>query len=362
MGRRSRKGGALPRHSKVAKIFSTEPVASPEAAPVGPVASPAAAPRHSKVATIFSTEPVASREAVPVGPVASPEAAPRHSKVAKIFSTEPVASPEAALELKVEAIIDAFITKIEKLVNDETAKAPKATFLSGEPEVKVTLAPEPFNLEVVKVLDEALTNMRINKVNRAIKTDRSPEAYAQESGISTEDAHTFLVDLVDDQKGYTINAKPKKLQSFVKKLKNAKSFIDADIEPIQTRKFEDRDRGFAFRSADPNAADDADADDDEEEEEALKDYYRNRSPMARLRRAARGKGGRKTRKLGNKFNRCVKSVRSTVKARKGSNKESAAIAICTTSVLHPRGRTIKRYRKKRLITQKKFRGGGPWCS
>lgn len=73
-------------------------------------------------------------------------------------------------------------------------------------------------------------------------------------------------------------------------------------------------------------------------------------------------GGRTSRKLGNKFNRCVKSVRSTVKARKGSNKESAAIAICTTSVLHPRGRTIKRYRKKRLITQKKFRGGGPWCS
>jgi hypothetical protein len=72
-------------------------------------------------------------------------------------------------------------------------------------------------------------------------------------------------------------------------------------------------------------------------------------------------GGRTSRKLGNKFNRCVKSVRSTVKARKGSNKESAAIAICTISVLHPRGRTIKRYRKKRLITQKKFRGGGPTC-
>jgi hypothetical protein len=74
------------------------------------------------------------------------------------------------------------------------------------------------------------------------------------------------------------------------------------------------------------------------------------------------RAGRKSRKLGNKFNRCVKSVRSTVKARKGSNKESAAIAICTTSVLYPRGRTIKRYRKKRLITQKKFRGGSGWCS
>ncbi len=52
-----------------------------------------------------------------------------------------------------------------------------------------------------------------------------------------------------------------------------------------------------------------------------------------------------------KFSRCVKSVRKTVKARQ---KESAAIAICTKSVLHTRGRTIKSYRKGRLITQKKF--------
>ena len=52
-----------------------------------------------------------------------------------------------------------------------------------------------------------------------------------------------------------------------------------------------------------------------------------------------------------KFSRCVKSVRKTVKARQ---RESAAIAICTKSVLHTRGRTIKSYRKGRLITQKKF--------
>jgi hypothetical protein len=48
-------------------------------------------------------------------------------------------------------------------------------------------------------------------------------------------------------------------------------------------------------------------------------------------------------------------VRKTVKARKGSTKESAAIAICVTSVLHPRGKTLKRYRTGRLVTQKKFR-------
>jgi hypothetical protein len=54
-----------------------------------------------------------------------------------------------------------------------------------------------------------------------------------------------------------------------------------------------------------------------------------------------------------RFNRCVKSVRKTVKARPKSSKESAAIAICTKSVLQTRGRTIKKYRKGRLITQKK---------
>lgn len=51
------------------------------------------------------------------------------------------------------------------------------------------------------------------------------------------------------------------------------------------------------------------------------------------------------------FDRCVKSVRKTVKARKGSTKESAAIAICTKSVLQTRGRTLKRYRKGHLKTQ-----------
>jgi hypothetical protein len=56
--------------------------------------------------------------------------------------------------------------------------------------------------------------------------------------------------------------------------------------------------------------------------------------------------------VSSKFDRCIKSVRKTVKARKGSNKESAAIGICTKSVLQTRGRTLKRYRKGRLTTQK----------
>ena len=65
-------------------------------------------------------------------------------------------------------------------------------------------------------------------------------------------------------------------------------------------------------------------------------------------------GGRRRRKSQTKkFGSCVKAVRKTVKARKGSNPESAAIAICTTTLLHPRGRTLKRYRKGRLLTQRR---------
>lgn len=63
--------------------------------------------------------------------------------------------------------------------------------------------------------------------------------------------------------------------------------------------------------------------------------------------------GGKRRSQTKRFGSCVKAVRKTVKARKGSNPESAAIAICTTTLLHPRGRTIKRYRKGRLLTQKR---------
>lgn len=66
------------------------------------------------------------------------------------------------------------------------------------------------------------------------------------------------------------------------------------------------------------------------------------------------KGGRKV--TARKFCKCIKSVKKTVKARKGSNKESAAIAICTKTMLQRRGRTLKRVRCRgvqRLETQKK---------
>jgi hypothetical protein len=64
-------------------------------------------------------------------------------------------------------------------------------------------------------------------------------------------------------------------------------------------------------------------------------------------------GGFKRKSQTERFSRCVKMVRRTVKPLPGSNKESAAIAICTKTILHKRGRTIKRYSKKRLVTQRK---------
>ena len=65
------------------------------------------------------------------------------------------------------------------------------------------------------------------------------------------------------------------------------------------------------------------------------------------------RGGFKRKSQTERFNRCVKMVRRTVTPRSGSNKESAAIAICTKTILQKRGRTIKRYSKKRLVTQRR---------
>ena len=59
-----------------------------------------------------------------------------------------------------------------------------------------------------------------------------------------------------------------------------------------------------------------------------------------------------------KFCKCIKAVKKTVRVRRGftGNKESAAIAICTKSLLQSRGKTLKRVRCRgapRLETQKK---------
>lgn len=79
--------------------------------------------------------------------------------------------------------------------------------------------------------------------------------------------------------------------------------------------------------------------------EHVKAQIRNRFPIPA--------GGFKRESQTERFSRCVKMVRKTVKPLRGSNKESAAIAICTKSILHKRGRTIKRYSKKRLVTQRR---------
>ena len=53
-----------------------------------------------------------------------------------------------------------------------------------------------------------------------------------------------------------------------------------------------------------------------------------------------------------RFCKCIKAVRKTVKARRGSTKESAAIAICVKSMLQSRGRTLKRFSCKKGSTLK----------
>jgi hypothetical protein len=66
-------------------------------------------------------------------------------------------------------------------------------------------------------------------------------------------------------------------------------------------------------------------------------------------------GGFRRRSQTARFNRCVKTVKKSIVPRPDSNKESAAIAICTKSVLQTRGRTLKKYRKGRIRTQKLLR-------
>jgi hypothetical protein len=56
-----------------------------------------------------------------------------------------------------------------------------------------------------------------------------------------------------------------------------------------------------------------------------------------------------------RFCKCIKAVSKTVKVRRGSTKEQAAIAICTKTVLQSRGRTLKRFSCKKgpkLLTSK----------
>ena len=46
-----------------------------------------------------------------------------------------------------------------------------------------------------------------------------------------------------------------------------------------------------------------------------------------------GNKNKKTKTMRRKFDRCVRAVQKTVKARKGSTKKQAAYAICTTTIL-----------------------------
>lgn len=67
-------------------------------------------------------------------------------------------------------------------------------------------------------------------------------------------------------------------------------------------------------------------------------------------------GSQKKKTLRTKFCKCIKAVRKTIKARKGSTQEQAAIAVCVKTMLHRRGRTIKKFKcgkKAMLATQKR---------
>ena len=57
-----------------------------------------------------------------------------------------------------------------------------------------------------------------------------------------------------------------------------------------------------------------------------------------------GARGHSRKRLAEKFCRCIKSVRKTVKARGSAGKESAAIAICNRSVLGRKGRTLRKFK------------------
>ena len=73
--------------------------------------------------------------------------------------------------------------------------------------------------------------------------------------------------------------------------------------------------------------------------------------------AVPNRGGRRLSQT-RKFCKCIKDVRKTVKARRGSSKEKGAIAICVKSVLQKKGRTLKKFkcgRKARVLTQRRLR-------
>lgn len=72
--------------------------------------------------------------------------------------------------------------------------------------------------------------------------------------------------------------------------------------------------------------------------------------------AVPNRGGRRL-SQSRKFCKCIKDVRKTVKARRGSSKEKGAIAICVKSVLQKKGRTLKKFkcgRRPRVLTQRRL--------
>ena len=64
---------------------------------------------------------------------------------------------------------------------------------------------------------------------------------------------------------------------------------------------------------------------------------------------------RKTRKLSKDFCKCIKSVRVSIKPKRGT-KEQAAIAVCVKSVLQSKGVTLRKFNcKKKQLTTRRLR-------
>jgi hypothetical protein len=232
-----------------------------------------------------------------------------------------MAAPPSSLEA-----VESFLAELRKFTEGLSTKT---TFGFQS---KYSFAPRTY-VPAVRALVPAVDRMQDEK----FQGDRIRRG----TGISTNETRMLLADLLEEK---SITTTPSKFKALLAKLTNAKELVKEGVT-LQPPPAQPVDSAPSRDAA------------------AAAAYYANRTPGARLAASAfQPLGGRKTRKLGNKFSRCVKSVRKTVRARPKSSTESAAIAICTKSVLQTRGLTMKRYRKGRLTTQRKFRGGGSVCS
>jgi len=184
---------------------------------------------------------------------------------------------------------------------------------------------------VYEVLEPLLSSQKASK-DASSAVDKAKSLFAMKGNLSTDRAVAMLKTLVDTG---SLTATVEELNKLYAKVMGS---MDKELKNLQSQRTYLDDRLKAQEESQPQMM---------MASPSGNNTFSNVSAGLGLFSGGR----RKSRKLGNTFNRCVKSVRSTVKARNGSTKEAAAIAICTKSVLQTRGKTMKRYRKGRLVTQ-----------